>query len=59
MTPELEQRCADMDIHPSGSLPAIEKLRVDASSRPLRVPVRDLRWEIEGDELYRKGETDA
>ena len=52
VTPELEQRCTEMDIHPSGSLPGIDEIGVEASSRPLRMRVRDLRWEIEGDALW-------
>lgn len=52
VTPELEQRCAEMDIHPCGRLPAIEELRVEASSRPLRMRVRDLDWAIEDDALW-------
>jgi tRNA pseudouridine13 synthase len=46
VTPELERRCAEKDIHPCGCLPAIEELRVEASSRPLRMRVSDLAWEF-------------
>jgi tRNA pseudouridine13 synthase len=52
MTPELDQRCKELDIHPTGVLPAFESIRVDASDRPLRMRVADLEWEIE-DELLR------
>jgi tRNA pseudouridine13 synthase len=52
VTPELEQRCAEMDIHPCGSLPAIETLRVEAANRPLRMRVRGLDWTIENDALW-------
>jgi len=52
LTPELEQRCTDMDIHPSGSLPGIEEIGVEASHRPLRVRVSDLKWAFEGDALW-------
>jgi len=51
VTPELERRCAEKDIHPCGCLPAIEELRVEASSRPLRMRVRDLEWAFEDDAL--------
>ena len=52
VTVELEQRCAAMDVHPAGSLPAIESLRVDASWRPLRTRVRDLHWAFADDALW-------
>lgn len=52
LTPELEQRCMDMDIHPSGSLPGIDEIGVEASSRPLRVRVGGLNWAIDGDVLW-------
>ena len=50
--PELEQRCKDMDIHPSGLLPGIDELGVEPASRPLRLRVQDLQWEIDGDALW-------
>ena len=52
VTPELEQRCKDMDIHPSGSLPGIDELGVEPASRPLRLRVQNLQWEIDGDALW-------
>ncbi len=52
LTPELEQRCSEMDIHPSGCLPGISKIGVEPSSRPLRVRVQDLSWEIDGEALW-------
>ena len=52
LTPELEQRCSEMDIHPSGSLPGISEIGVEPSSRPLRVRVQDLKWELEEDALW-------
>ena len=52
VTPELESRCAEMDIHPCGHLPAIEELRVEASNRPLRMRVRELEWAFEDDALW-------
>ena len=41
-----------MDIHPSGSLPGIDELRVEPSTRPLRMRVQDLQWSIDGDALW-------
>ena len=52
LTPELEQRCSEMDIHPSGCLPGISALGVEPSSRPLRLRVQDLKWELEDDALW-------
>lgn len=76
---EIERRCAEMDIHPTGSLwgqgaptgtqavadienkvaathadlcAGLEGARVDASSRPLRLRVQDLDWQIEDDALW-------
>lgn len=54
VTAELEQRCSDMDIHPSGLLPGIDEIGVEASSRPLRVRVADLGWAIDDDALWLK-----
>jgi tRNA pseudouridine13 synthase len=51
-TPELDQRCTEMDIHPSGCLPGIGELGVEPSSRPLRMRVQDLKWEPEDDALW-------
>jgi len=52
VTAELEERCAQMDIHPSGRLPALETLGVDASNRPLRMRVHGLHWDIQDDALW-------
>ncbi len=52
LTPELEQRCSEMDIHPSGCLPGIDEIGVEPSSRPLRMRVQDLQWEIDADALW-------
>lgn len=51
-TPELEQRCKEMDIHPTGTLPGIEEIRVEPSRRALRMRVTDLRWEFDMDVLW-------
>jgi tRNA pseudouridine13 synthase len=51
-TPELEQRCAEMDIHPTGTLPGFENLRVELGDRPLRMRVSNLDWEIDKDALW-------
>jgi tRNA pseudouridine13 synthase len=51
-TPELEQRCAEMDIHPTGTLPGFENLRVELGYRPLRMRVSNLDWEIDKDALW-------
>ena len=52
MTPEIERRCAEMDIHPAGVLPGFDALRVEAAYRPLRMRVTDLIWEMEIDALW-------
>ena len=52
ITPDLRQRCAEMDIHPCGSLPEIPAARVAASHRSLRLRVHDLQWEMESDVLW-------
>ena len=41
-----------MDIHPTGELPALEEIGVDAMRRPLRMRIRDLKWNIETDALW-------
>jgi len=41
---ELVRRCAELDIHPCGVLPALDAIGVKAAHRPLRMCVRDLRW---------------
>lgn len=52
VTPELEQRCSELDIHPTGVLPAFESIRVDASRRPLRMRISDLSWQLEDGVLW-------
>jgi len=52
VTPELERRCAEMDIHPTGTLPGFENIRVEAGHRPLRMRVSSLDWKIDGDALW-------
>ena len=52
VTSELERRCAELDVHPCGLLPEVSAARVAASRRPLRLPVRDMSWKIEGDALW-------
>jgi tRNA pseudouridine13 synthase len=76
---DLERRCAEMDIHPSGVLfgtgddgpggavaaieyeavsphdeltGGLERLRVEASRRALRVRISDLDWQLEDDALW-------
>ena len=57
---ELERRCLEMDIHPAGELPgagsdvaredwrdALDRARVEAGWRSLRLPVPDLDAELE------------
>lgn len=51
-TEELEQRCAAQDIHPCGSLPAIDRLKVKAAHRPLRVRVGNAAMHDEGDAVW-------
>ena len=52
VTDELARRCAEMDIHPCGTLPAFEKIAVKAAFRPLRLRVRDLDWQHEGEVFW-------
>ena len=52
MTEDLAQRCEDMDIHPCGSLPAIDSLGVKAANRPLRMRVADFDWRLEDGVLW-------
>ena len=49
---EIERRCVELDIHPTGILPALGDRGVAESRRPLRARVRELRWTIEGDALW-------
>lgn len=52
VTTELEQRCAELDIHPAGVLPGFATIRVEASHRPLRMRVGDLDWDVEEDAVW-------
>lgn len=44
VTAELEQRCSEMDIHPCGTLPALDKIGVKAAHRPLRMRIVGIGW---------------
>ena len=63
ISPDLDRRCAEMDIHPAGELVgdgsvceneawgrALSRARVDPGSRSLRLRVADLTLEAAGDE---------
>ena len=52
LTPDIEERCAEMDIHPSGLLPGFDAIRVEESRRALRMRIRDTSWHVEGDVLW-------
>jgi tRNA pseudouridine13 synthase len=52
VTHELAQRCAGLDIHPCGTLPALEAAGVKSASRPLRMRVNHLRWETVDNVLW-------
>lgn len=52
VTDELMQRCAGLDIHPSGTLSALEAAGVKASSRPLRMRVGQLQWAFDDGALW-------
>ena len=52
VTDELAQRCAGLDIHPCGTLPALEAAGVKSASRPLRMRVNQLRWENTDNALW-------
>jgi len=52
LTTDIEQRCAELDIHPTGSLPELEKIGVKAAYRALRMRVHKLNWEIDDDALW-------
>jgi len=52
LTQELEERCSRMDIHPCGSLPALEEIGVKAAFRSLRMRVRKLHWELDTGVLW-------
>lgn len=49
---DLVQRCTEMDIHPSGELPALEKIGVKAARRALRMRAQDLNWKFEKEVLW-------
>ena len=52
VTQELERRCSELDIHPCGSLPPLEALRVAAGTRALRMRVAGLQWQFDEDVLW-------
>ena len=52
VTPELKQRCAELDIHPAGLLPGFESIRVAPAYRPLRARVIELTWEFGKEALW-------
>jgi tRNA pseudouridine13 synthase len=52
LTAEIEQRCSEMDIHPCGTLPAIDKIDVEAAHRPLRMRVGEIGWQRRDDAVW-------
>lgn len=46
VTEDLQHRCAVLDIHPCGTMPALEAAGVKAASRPLRMRVAGLKWQF-------------
>jgi len=52
LTAELEQRCSEMDIHPCGTLPALDKVDVKAAYRPLRMRVGEIHWQRRDDAVW-------
>lgn len=52
LTAELEQRCAELDIHPTGNLPGLESVGVKESRRALRMRVKNLGWDIQAGTLW-------
>jgi tRNA pseudouridine13 synthase len=52
VTDELSQRCAELDIHPCGTLPALEAAGVKAANRPLRMRLDRLQWEFADGSLW-------
>lgn len=52
LTNELTQRCAELDIHPCGVLPALEAAGVKAAHRPLRMRVDALQWAFDANVLW-------
>jgi len=54
LTAELEQRCSEMDIHPCGTLPALDTIGVKAAHRPLRMRVSEIEWQRRDDAVWLK-----
>ena len=52
LTADLEQRCSEMDIHPCGTLPALDKIGVKAAHRPLRMRVVEVGLQRRDDVLW-------
>jgi tRNA pseudouridine13 synthase len=52
VTPELEKRCSELDIHPCGTLPALDKIGVKAAHRPLRMRVAEVGLQRRDDALW-------
>lgn len=52
LTAELEQRCNELDIHPCGTLPALDKIGVKAAHRPLRMRVGEIGWQRKDDAIW-------
>jgi len=52
LTAELEQRCSEMDIHPCGTLPALDKIGVKAAYRPLRMRVGEVQWQRQDEAVW-------
>ena len=52
LTPELQRRCAELDVHPCGTLPGLGEAGVKAAHRPLRLRVAELDWQVDGDALW-------
>jgi len=49
---DLERRCAELDLHPTGTLPGFKSIRVSEGHRPLRMRVRNLQWSTDEDALW-------
>ncbi|MEJ2128034.1 MAG: tRNA pseudouridine(13) synthase TruD [Woeseiaceae bacterium] len=52
VTADLEQRCAEMDIHPCGTLPPYKEIRVEAAYRPLRVRADNIGSQYDRDAIW-------
>jgi len=52
VTPELERRCSELDIHPCGTLPALDKIGVKAAYRALRMRVAEVGLQRQDDVLW-------